>query len=410
MRKYYFITIIFLSLSSQLTAQNYFPSHIGNKWQYEIDYYSTGGPGGGGSGTKYGKISIVSDSILYGKLFIKLDSYKAYFFHSTASDDFLFHYDTTQQKLFVKLPEDDTLRLAVDFNIPADSPFVSYINGYPRTFISNGVFTDTVFNKEIITFQMTYDNSVIQQIFRFGDEFGIVYYYFHWTEGVNGGYNEAQLYSTILDSLAYNPLFLEITSISPLEDRPINDFPFILSGSFDASVPALVDSFYVDVIHTRWDSVLHSFRMGFDDDEIEIPYMVDLQVGDVIHLRATATDESIFENIAHYPDTGYAIINVLQSVTNIISENIVEVFNLSQNYPNPFNPSTTIRYEIPERSFVTLIIYDVLGNEIAILVNEEKPIGSYEVEFYSKDLPSGIYFYRLQPGSFVETKKMVLLR
>jgi hypothetical protein len=85
-------------------------------------------------------------------------------------------------------------------------------------------------------------------------------------------------------------------------------------------------------------------------------------------------------------------------------------FNLSQNYPNPFNPSTKIKYQIPELSFVTLKVYDVLGNEVAALVNEEKPVGSYELEFNATSLPSGIYFYRLQAGSFVETKKMVLLK
>jgi hypothetical protein len=92
-------------------------------------------------------------------------------------------------------------------------------------------------------------------------------------------------------------------------------------------------------------------------------------------------------------------------------------FNLNQNYPNPFNPNTTINYQIPELSFVTLKVYDVLGNEIATLINNEKVAGSYEVEFDATVLPSGIYFYRLQAvpngrqaGSFVETKKMMLVK
>jgi hypothetical protein len=85
-------------------------------------------------------------------------------------------------------------------------------------------------------------------------------------------------------------------------------------------------------------------------------------------------------------------------------------FNLEQNYPNPFNPTTIINYQIPELSFVTIKVYDVLGNEIEILVNEEKPYGYYEVEFNADEITSGIYFYRLQAGSFVETKKMVLMK
>jgi len=91
-------------------------------------------------------------------------------------------------------------------------------------------------------------------------------------------------------------------------------------------------------------------------------------------------------------------------------EPVLQSFILEQNYPNPFNPSTTIRYSIPTSEFVTLKVYDVLGNEIATLVNEEKPIGSFEVNFNAVELSSGIYFYKLQVGSFIETKKMILLK
>jgi len=91
-------------------------------------------------------------------------------------------------------------------------------------------------------------------------------------------------------------------------------------------------------------------------------------------------------------------------------------FVLEQNYPNPFNPSTKIKYSVPQSSNIVIKVFDILGNEIETLVNEEKSVGSYEVEFSADKLPSGIYFYRLQvyaPGradSFVGIKKMVLLR
>jgi hypothetical protein len=92
-------------------------------------------------------------------------------------------------------------------------------------------------------------------------------------------------------------------------------------------------------------------------------------------------------------------------------------FRLEQNYPNPFNPNTKIKYTIPnvslsgvEGSRVQLKVYDVLGNEVATLVNESKPAGSYEVEFNASNLSSGVYFYKLQSGSFVETRKMILLK
>jgi len=89
---------------------------------------------------------------------------------------------------------------------------------------------------------------------------------------------------------------------------------------------------------------------------------------------------------------------------------MVKSFRLDQNFPNPFNPSTRIKYAIGSRQFVTLKVYDVLGNEVATLVNEEKPAGTFEVEFNAEDLTSGIYFYTLTAGSFTETKKMILLR
>ena len=91
-------------------------------------------------------------------------------------------------------------------------------------------------------------------------------------------------------------------------------------------------------------------------------------------------------------------------------ELLVNEFKLYNNYPNPFNPSTTIKYQIPELSFATFRVYDVLGKEIATLINEEKPAGNYELEFEASSLPSGIYFYRLQAGKFIETKKMVLMK
>ena len=88
----------------------------------------------------------------------------------------------------------------------------------------------------------------------------------------------------------------------------------------------------------------------------------------------------------------------------------INSFYLSQNYPNPFNPSTKIKYSIAHSSFVTLKVYDLLGRGIAIIVNEEKAAGNYEINFNANKLSSGVYFYRIQAGSFTDTKKLILLR
>ena len=87
-----------------------------------------------------------------------------------------------------------------------------------------------------------------------------------------------------------------------------------------------------------------------------------------------------------------------------------EKFSLTQNYPNPFNPTTNIKFRIPENGFVTLKIYDLIGREVATLLNEEKLSGNYEVKFNGSNLSSGVYFYRLTAGTFTTTKQMILLR
>jgi hypothetical protein len=86
------------------------------------------------------------------------------------------------------------------------------------------------------------------------------------------------------------------------------------------------------------------------------------------------------------------------------------VYELSQNYPNPFNPSTTIKYQIPKDGLVTLKVYDILGAEVATLVNEEKIAGKYETNFDASRLASGVYLYRLKVNDFVSVKKMMLLK
>jgi hypothetical protein len=91
-------------------------------------------------------------------------------------------------------------------------------------------------------------------------------------------------------------------------------------------------------------------------------------------------------------------------------DEIPKAYYLSNNYPNPFNPSTKIKYSVPQTSQVQIKVFDVLGNEITTLVNEEKPTGTYELDWNAENLPSGVYFYQLRAGSFVETKKMVLMK
>jgi hypothetical protein len=110
-------------------------------------------------------------------------------------------------------------------------------------------------------------------------------------------------------------------------------------------------------------------------------------------------------------ETGFdGQVTTLQTLTLTIRFNVARAFELAQNYPNPFNPTTTIRYQIPTAETVSLKVYDVLGKEVATLVSGRQEAGSYAVEFNAAGFSSGVYFYRLQAGGFVETKKMMLVK
>ncbi len=122
--------------------------------------------------------------------------------------------------------------------------------------------------------------------------------------------------------------------------------------------------------------------------------------------RLAKTENEEYKFLADYK-TGNEV-----SVTSIGDEfeSVPLSFELKQNYPNPFNPSTVIQYQIPENGFVTLKVYDILGNEVATLINGKQQAGSYGINFNASELSSGIYFYQLKTGKFVDTKKMILLR
>jgi hypothetical protein len=102
----------------------------------------------------------------------------------------------------------------------------------------------------------------------------------------------------------------------------------------------------------------------------------------------------------------------IQPTTEVLSSqnSILRDFRLDQNYPNPFNPSTTIRFSLPEAARVSLKIFTLLGEEVATLVSGDLQAGQHSARWDAAEIPSGVYFYRLQAGQFTETKKLVLLR
>ena len=120
---------------------------------------------------------------------------------------------------------------------------------------------------------------------------------------------------------------------------------------------------------------------------------------------AAATNELYVDNYWYNPDTSWFLTGVTQNGNTVPTE-----YSLSQNYPNPFNPSTKINFAIPTTGLVTMKIYDVLGKEVATLINEVKNPGNYIVEFDGGNLSSGVYFYKIQVGDFSSIKRMILVK
>lgn len=145
------------------------------------------------------------------------------------------------------------------------------------------------------------------------------------------------------------------------------------------------------------------------------PYKItifDTNTGEEVYiLTQTVGSDSLLtlSNVLINHDAAISLVN-----TDVVKANdeikIPNEFTLFQNYPNPFNPATTIKYQISSNSYVSLKVFDILGKEIATLVNEEKPMGTYEVEFNARKFTSGVYFYQLKAGHYHETKKMILLK
>ncbi len=153
----------------------------------------------------------------------------------------------------------------------------------------------------------------------------------------------------------------------------------------------------------------------------------DLDAAQVKQILQQSARSDNFTGTTPNTQWGYGKVDALNALTLVnqlvdVENKLINVnnFSLQQNFPNPFNPSTKISFQIAESGFTSLKIYDVLGNEVATLVNEEKPAGSYEVEFSAiggsasggnaYTITSGIYFYKLQSGNFIETRKMILLK
>ncbi len=238
----------------------------------------------------------------------------------------------------------------------------------------------------------------------------------NWT--MTGGWNTttALFYSpanSFTESPTGNYTNLTNRTMTLTTGRNISSTPVTILTFWHRYDIEIMDNAYVEVSSnggTSWNSVkyFNGIQSSWKQEVLDITELANLSTS--LRIRF-----SLISNRTGFADGWYVdnikIINYQDVLTGIGNNNETpNRFALEQNYPNPFNPSTTIKFQLAKSSFVKLTVFDVLGRQVESLVNDNKEAGYYEVNFDASKFASGLYFYKIEAGDFVETKKMMLIK
>jgi len=406
-----FILLFVSGLTLSISAQNYFPLHSGNRWQYLISGY-----GNGGSAFSLYDVSVTDSEMIDNKQYYKLSDH----------NDFL-RYSISDQKIY--LYYNNSEYVYIDFTVPADSFYQSFGPWHQLESILSIAGIDTIFNKVLSYGGYKRESLPIIEEIIYTDSIGITV---RNTQDEFGFGNFQLIEAIIMDSTNsfsyftnhYKPEF-EIVPITQINNSnfslnckvkhkynrfygnpPWNTINFIDSVKMfsyyskrDSTSPIILKIPYHDILYPNDD---YLFEMQLDTSLLKKDFNFNYKI--------YAKDKGIIPEYNYSPDSGYYHC-IWEEPSGIESKNnIINDFRLSQNYPNPFNPSTTIDFQLPKESFVTLKVYNILGVEIATLINEQKPAGVHKIKFDASVLPSGLYIYKISTGNFEQTRKMLLLK
>jgi len=195
-------------------------------------------------------------------------------------------------------------------------------------------------------------------------------------------------------------LLAGISNAQTTHDVTVTNFSF---------TPATLNITVGDTV--RWTNVLGNHNVVADDNSFTSGPVAPAP-WEYSHIFTTAGNNPYYCALHGGPGgQGMSGVIIVENPVGVpVDELIADKFELQQNYPNPFNPTTSISFSIPSSAFTSLKVYDIIGNEVATLVNEEKTAGTYKIEFNAKQLSSGVYLYRLQAKNFITTKKFLLMK
>jgi len=426
MRKFVFRNLIFMALSLPSLTQNWFPLDVGNEWQY-IEYFSHTSVGSPPSYSYFiNYVSITSDTIINNKKYFN----GVYGSGPTGSGNWT-RYDSTTQQIFIICDSVETSHM--DFTLP-DTAYLGLLSTPYYCWPGNEIWIYS----DIDTFANLPVNTKSFQWFEYGwpdysysisyvDGLGIFNSWKSWYS--MGGHFSSDVSKLIQCNLSGQNIsencdpeiiFQPVTDLSDsvlnlifqVKHRYNHIFP---EGSQNTSLN-FIDQVLFHSLYLKQDTIFNStlyadWIPGTENYSLQIPLEMYLLEDDYkFYYKIESIDKGLVPHRSFSPESGYYIAEL--DTTTDINDGIQNVFDftLSQNYPNPFNPSTKISWQSPVSSWQTLKVYDVLGNEVATLVDEYRDAGTYETEFNAEKLSSGVYYYQLRAGSLVQTKKMIYLK
>lgn len=396
-----------------LLGSNFLPLYTNNEWQY-LETTSTS------NGNSYGLVgtTVQFDTLISNKTYYKLSSYPD-----------LIRYSQDERKLYLRWNDSDYIW--VDFNVPLDNEYQTWgpLHSYHTVLALGG--EHHIFGRDLVYggYESDMGSSITDIIFT--DSIGITEDYTGLSWGPVWSYDDDLIEAILYDSTG-NAIFITNHFKPEFEMTPITTIDTVLFhlnfmifhnythlGSMWNSGLDFIDSVKMFSYYSKDDSIVSVpiIIPSHVPNPVNRNYSVSKQMdttllknGFTFNYRFTAKDKGIIPEYTNSPDSGYYQC-VWQDPVNVTSVSKKPViFSLSQNYPNPFNPTTKIKFQLPQMSKVKLTVYDVLGRELKTLVSEEKPAGTYEVEFDGTNLPSGVYFYRIEAGQYTATKKLILLK
>jgi hypothetical protein len=418
------LTILFVStfvvkiFAQTETNEIMWPLQKGNAYQYFGSLSSQ-------DGIRYRMDSmvVVRDSLINGM---------NYFSFSNSGD--FFRYDVDSNKAYLKY--DDSEYVYCDFNFPSDPDSIFYqivpiSHHFRAVFYSNDTVSIFEQNRKTTSWHTRYSFDYSSETF--ADGLGII----RKRSGHSGPGPDFERSSYLINAILYDSLnnfvyftnhhkpeiyfqpfttlydeeYISFTAEVDHDYNRLNSFLGILSDGI-----IYIDSVFIELYYQKNQintpiqkfyaaktpgTYLYTFNIPIDTSLIKNGYK--------ILYKIAAMDKAFFPEYSFSPDTGYYIAEYNPSV-NVNDKNSSLSFAITQNYPNPFNPSTIIDYSIPKLAHVSIKVYNELGQKVVDLVDEEKSVGNYTIEFNAANLPSGIYFYQLITADFLETKKMILLK